>query len=649
MDVFALIGRTRRGEWLAALVAPLVLVALVAPAAAAPTWITPATDVSQNSGSNFSNPLVAVGPSGDVAVVFDLGATLKLVTRPPGGTFSTPVDLTTTMQAGIRRGVAVDGAGNTYVVWSDTTGGTGGSISSIKAAVKPAGAVATVSTLETASNPDEPNIAVTPGGNAVAVWRRGTELRMARRAAGGSFGSAFTVFPGNTIAGQPQIDINAGGDTVLGFRQRIGGGNFFCMALFQPAASSAASVAVFNPGAGAANDDAPSVGVDNAGNASVLCGREGTTIKVSNKPAGSNTWSAISGANGTVDATVGSTNPVMAWNDAGQQAAMWNTGTTARLVAATRSGFGSFSTQEIGAPSGGVFYVQGGVAVDPNGVALAVFNRSNVMKSFRSSGASWSPQNDLSSTGNPSSMTVGVDDQGNGAAAFVETNPNAGIRAAGFDGAGPKLNNVSFPSTATPGISFPFSATPADVWSTVASTGWTFGEGSSFSGAAGNFAYGVPGSFTATVTSTDSRGNSNSTARTVAVATGADQPPVGGPPPITPPSNAFSFGKLKKRSNGSATLTVEAASDGTLTAADAQAAGGGKARRAGKHKPLIKPVTTSVTATSPAKLRLKPTKTAAKRLKRGKSVRVKVLVTFTPTGGTAASQTKRVALKRKRR
>jgi hypothetical protein len=47
------------------------------------------------------------------------------------------------------------------------------------------------------------------------------------------------------------------------------------------------------------------------------------------------------------------------------------------------------------------------------------------------------------------------------------------------------------------------------------------------------------------------------------------------------------------------------------------------------------------------KLKIKPTSAAKKKLKQGKTVKVRVKVTFTPTGGTALSQIKAVKLKKK--
>ncbi len=476
-----------------------------------------------------------MGPNGDTTILFEVGATLKSVSRAPGGAFGAPETLTTTMSAGIRKGLAVDGAGISYATWTDT------SPSAVKAAVRPPGGPwGAAVTLESANSPDESNVAVTPAGDAAFVWRSNGGsggLRMARRPAGGSFGAPFALFASGTVAEQPRLDINAMGDVAVGFRRRIGGGAFFALAAFQPVGSSAPSAAVFDPGAlGGVDDDAvPVPGVDNAGNAAVLFGRNGT-IKVSNKPPASNTWTSVAGTNGNVD-TGTAANPRMVWNDAGQQAATWQKGSGATLQAATRSDLGTFSAATaIGAAAAGVNYSPGELAIDSNGIALAAFLRNTTVTSARTSGASWVAQApDIATGNNPNSVVLSGDAQGNDAAAFVQTNASAtnSIMAAGFDGAGPRLNDVNFPATAQTGAQVVYSVSPLDVWSNIASTAWSFGEGSTANGASGMFAYSNPGAFSATVTSTDSRSNSSSAVRNITVS-GSPAPPAGPSPPPGP-------------------------------------------------------------------------------------------------------------------
>jgi DNA-binding beta-propeller fold protein YncE len=114
---------------------------------------------------------------------------------------------------------------------------------------------------------------------------------------------------------------------------------------------------------------------------------------------------------------------------------------------------------------------------------------------------------------------------------------------------------------------------------------------------------------------------------------GEQAPPPCGPPPTaaTPPSNRFKLGKLvlnKKR--GTAALSVTVPGPGGLVL---KGKGIGTIRRA-------------VRAAGKLKLLVKPTGKAKRKLAKTGAVRLKAKVTFTPTGGTAATQVKTLRLKR---
>ncbi len=105
-------------------------------------------------------------------------------------------------------------------------------------------------------------------------------------------------------------------------------------------------------------------------------------------------------------------------------------------------------------------------------------------------------------------------------------------------------------------------------------------------------------------------------------------PPAPSPSPASPPSNAFSFGKLKlNKKKGTATLQVSVPGAGSLTASDV--------KRKGKR---IQDAVTTASAAGIVTLTLKPTGSGRKTLKAKGKLAIKALVTFTPTGGTAASQ-----------
>ncbi len=104
----------------------------------------------------------------------------------------------------------------------------------------------------------------------------------------------------------------------------------------------------------------------------------------------------------------------------------------------------------------------------------------------------------------------------------------------------------------------------------------------------------------------------------------------GGGGGTTPPSNSFTTGKVK-----GTTLSVTVESNGRLDVSDANAS----------KKALLKPSTTTG-GPGTLKIKLKLTKPAKQKLKAKGKLKVSAKLTFTPTGGTAASQTKTLKLKK---
>jgi hypothetical protein len=156
-----------------------------------------------------------------------------------------------------------------------------------------------------------------------------------------------------------------------------------------------------------------------------------------------------------------------------------------------------------------------------------------ILQAARGSGASWTRFDDLTNT-----------DRGAAAAKFVANSSGDGVviwqsyvagsdfvvTYSGLDGAGPRLAGLSAPGSGSVGQPLSFSVSPTDTWSSVSSTTWNFGDGTDAGGNAVSHAYGAPGSYTVSVTSTDSAGNSSTDSRVVNVtATGA-----GGPGPVAP-------------------------------------------------------------------------------------------------------------------
>ncbi len=117
--------------------------------------------------------------------------------------------------------------------------------------------------------------------------------------------------------------------------------------------------------------------------------------------------------------------------------------------------------------------------------------------------------------------------------------------------------------------------------------------------------------------------------------------------PVPPPSNVFTFGKLKlNKKKGTGKLEVNVPGSGTLTAVDVRSLGTKKTASASKRAPArIKKAKLQVKTAGKAKLNLKPTGAGKKTLREKGKLAFKAQVTFTPTGGTAASQSFKGKLK----
>jgi hypothetical protein len=110
---------------------------------------------------------------------------------------------------------------------------------------------------------------------------------------------------------------------------------------------------------------------------------------------------------------------------------------------------------------------------------------------------------------------------------------------------------------------------------------------------------------------------------------------------VTPPSNAFSFGKLKRnKRKGTATLTVIVPGPGTLML---RGKGLVKQRPAGASG-AARAVAKAVSAAGKVKLRIKSKGRKQRKLNRTGKVKVKANVTYTPTGGDPSTKTKRIKL-----
>jgi PKD repeat protein len=91
------------------------------------------------------------------------------------------------------------------------------------------------------------------------------------------------------------------------------------------------------------------------------------------------------------------------------------------------------------------------------------------------------------------------------------------LSARAYDVDGPLVNALSIPATGMAGTPVAFSVTAVDAWSAVASTSWSFGDGTTASGATVSHTYAAAGSYAVAVTVTDAVGNARTRTGSVVV------------------------------------------------------------------------------------------------------------------------------------
>ena len=108
---------------------------------------------------------------------------------------------------------------------------------------------------------------------------------------------------------------------------------------------------------------------------------------------------------------------------------------------------------------------------------------------------------------------------------------------------------------------------------------------------------------------------------------------------VVEPSNSFSLGKVKRnKKKGTATLAVEVPNPGTLVL-------GGKGVKDASAAGAV--ISKTVDAAGTVKLLIKAKGKKKKKLKKKGKVKLNPTITYTPTGGAASAQTKKLTLKKK--
>jgi hypothetical protein len=560
--------------------------ALPAPAHAAPSWLTP-NNVS-GAGRDASAPRIAVDGDGNALAVWvrsnGTHAIVQAATRPAGGTWSSPENLSLAGQNAGSPDVGVSPGGNAVAVWSRFNG----TYSVVQAATRPAGGSwSAARDLSSATwSARESRVAVDDSGDAVAVWSRfnGANwiVQSATRNAGEDWSRAQDLSGGGADARRARIAVASGHAAALWLRgdplrpvvqvvTRRAGGDW----------SLPHDV---SEDAGRATENAE-VGIDTMGNATAIWQRwtedSHSVVQAATRSFGN--WGA---ARDLTSARAFATEPHVAYDADGAAVAIWmRSEGTAPVTVETRTrprGLGAAwaSAQTVSAAEDYVWTPRIAFTRERAAVAVWVAKRGGsgeqgyVRAATRPPGGAWGRTASISARGlEVAAPQVAVDGDGNAVAVWERSDgANTIVQSAGYDAAGPHLRSLEVPLAGTVGRPLSMSVAPQDAWSPVGWIAWDYGDGTGGLGAAVSHAYAAPGRYTVAVVASDALGNPTTQRRTVEITAPTPTPtqtptpppvatpspvPTASPAPTTPVGPATPAGPARPTPSKWVTLTIE--------------------------------------------------------------------------------------------
>lgn len=446
-----------------------------ASAVAAPTWVSP-TDLSV-AGRDATAPQIAIDAAGEAVAVWrrsdGSNFIIQSASRPPDGTFSAPVGLSVAKLDAFEPQIAITAGGEAVAVWTRINGAN----FIIQSASRPPGGTFStpVNLSVVGQNSTRPQIAINAGGEAVAVWESFNGANSIIQGAARPPGGAFSPLPDLSVAGksasQPQIAIDPAGEAIAVWQRSDG-----TSSIIQSAARSAggafsapADLSVGGPEPAKPRDASqPQVAIDAAGGAVAVWrrfnGANTITQEAVRPPGGAFSAAADLSAAGR-DVSV----PQIAINPGGEAVAVWqgSNGLDTIIQGAARPSGGSFSAlPDLSAAGRDASQPQ--VAIDPAGEAIAVWQRSDgnntiVQSAARLPGGAFAASPDLSVAGRDANAPqVAVDPAGEAAAIWERSNGTNKIIQAAVTAKNTKAALLCKPSPVTVGVAVTCTATVSD-------------------------------------------------------------------------------------------------------------------------------------------------------------------------------------------
>jgi hypothetical protein len=526
----------------AALACPLVALLASAPASAAPQWLPP-VDLSA-TGRNADDVKISVDPGGDAVALWAQYPRdrVQSAVRPAGEAWQAATDVSSGDGAATAPQLAVGANGDAIAMWillpPFATGRIQAASRAWNAPWRPPEDVTQSQpysgdpTTPFANSSDfNPRVAIDRAGNAVGFYQArcgfhgGVPMVIAlRRPVGGAWASEGAISPCFQNALDPRLAMGFNGDAVAIWQVEV--------------QSSVLRSATHVPGGGWASQpdplaavygsvSTPRIAVDGSGNAAAVWSdgdASATRVMSATLPAGG-TWSAPVALTGPLPVAPG---PQIAVDPAGNAVAVWRRldGTRNVVQAATRAAGGTWQ-QPVDISAADADAVLPQVAMDPRGATVVVWLRADgdhdvVQSAARPPGGAWQPPVDVSGAGYDAfEPRVALDAEGNATAVWRGQRQDGSAivaQSAGYDAAGPRLRALSIPASGVAGSPVSLSVDPLDVWSPLAATTWSFGDGASATGAAVTHTFAGLGSYEVRVSSSDSLSNVTSATGTIRVA-----------------------------------------------------------------------------------------------------------------------------------
>ena len=420
-------------------------------------------------GRRILDPQLVVDPAGNATAIWRRvdadSSVVQTSSRPDGGAWSAPVDLSTDPSVNFSERtdvpqLAVGDAGVVTATWSRFEGVPGQPWKfTVQSATRAAdGTWSAPVDLSPAGSPARTtDVTVDPAGNATAVWAAGASLQAATRPAGGTWSAPVELSGSAGPRANPRVTNDPAG-TVTAVWGSFAGGSYGVQTASRVLGGAWSAPLDLVRGE---VFDTPAIAVDRAGNATALWQEnDGSAwiVTSASRPAGG-AWTAPVRLS---DAATSSWDPQVAVDLDGNATAIWSREVdgTRSVEAARRPLAGEWSESTALSPQGDAWNPQ--ISVDPAGNATAAWARKD--------GASWI------------------------------------VQARGLDAAGPVVTEITGTSSRVSARGRAFSVKAFDVWSSVASTRWTFPDGSTATGTSVSYA-GTGGSRPVRVVLTDTVGN----------------------------------------------------------------------------------------------------------------------------------------------